>query len=427
MTAFGRMSFTLKSYAQFLILLAGSLLGQVITLFQSSKPIFPCGPVLTFLGKIHLSVMCDVSFYMRDAQDLNRLRYFAMSADQYGTVFQERPLMAFTAKLFSYIFSPFPFLNHSQTYSGLDKIAIQYSIPIYISYILLNVIFMVFGLMLILKLFLGAGWKRPFSSKSSSLLLLIIVIYAFNRLMTYYFWIPNSDILNSVFAAYLAYLTYKFAEIKNSKYFYFHLLALSIASLFYGLFLVGTMVIFISLIIRKAYYKSFFAFLAMAPFFVWPLIIRISGGTYVNYETSKFRMFIWFFDGVKDGTILKVGSANFVMLLRSFEIPPLVIIFFGLFLLIRHTLANPPPRRRMLSQAFKSTLFWSTLGYAAWIYLIGLYEPRFTWGFSLFLILIIWKKIFDENHFKERSTSLILGLASIVWFSGWAIFTGPYY
>ena len=428
MTKIGRFFLTLKSYSQFLLLLTGSLLGQVITLFQSSKPIYPCGPVLTFLGKMHLSVMCDVSFYMRDAQDLNRLRYFAMSADQYGTVLQGRPLMPFFGKLLSYLFEVFPFLNHSQTYSGIDKIGIQYSIPIYLSYIFLNALFLTTGLILLLKLFLGADWKRPFSTSKKSLLFLILIIFVFNRLMTFYFWIPNSDILNSIFAAYLAFLAYKFKEIKNSKSFYLHVAAISIGSLFYALFLLVLPIFLIALIISKNYARACVAVLATTPYLIWPFIIKISGGTYVSYESSKFRMFIWVFDGIREGSLLLSAQENFIQLINAFEIPPLFIISLGLALLAKtHNFRSGTNPLKLFKRALRSIFFWAILGYGSWIYLIGLYEPRHSWGFSLFLILIIWKKVFDLYDYKDRALNSGLLVIGALWFSGWAVFTGPYF
>jgi hypothetical protein len=107
---------------------------------------------------------------------------------------------------------------------------------------------------------------------------------------------------------------------------------------------------------------------------------------------------------------------------------PLLIILLGLVILLKLIDFNLIlSSGDLVNKIFKSTYFWAILGYAAWIFLIGLYEPRFSWGFSLFLILFIWKKVFEVYDSRDKFLNIGLPLIGAAWFASWAIFTGPFY
>jgi len=332
---------------------------QILSTLQTNKPRFFCGPVVTKFDHFHISVLCDSSHYLLDAQNLKRLFFYSIDPSNFGSPLQDRPLAPLLANFISFLIRQIPGLDSYEKYTGEDNLTISYSLSVYLAYLVLN--FLILYSTIIIAL-------TTIKSKSIGINCIIVVYLSFNQLTQNYFWIPNTVLMNNLFAVVIVrFLRYYNSE--NEKRSLKYTCLFTFLGLYYPLFFFGAILILLLNIISKNYALALI--LTIFPFSIYTFYIFIinSYGEYVN-NPSKSGYFSLFLDVNNEAAFFPMVLIEIEGLLSSFSI---IQIFFFIWVLFSWKLN------------YKYTLiFFIYLGY---IFSLGVFDYRYNVGLSTYLFL----------------------------------------
>ena len=152
-------------------------------------------------------------------------------------------------------------------------------------------------------------------------------------------------------------------------------------------------------------------FLSLVPKFLWPLILNMNGGHYVDWPLTYHRRFIWIKDAIESDTLVKEMSKNWFAFLHSLPITWTVILLILVALGAYSLMSSPSIGNLTRVQEIRDSAL--VLGiYSAGIVLNGENGPRFTTGITLLFGLIILK-----NAGKAKSVPRYWWIPYLVIFS----------
>jgi hypothetical protein len=349
---------------------------QFVSTLQTNKPRFFCGPVVSQFGLFKISVLCDSSHYLLAAQNPGRLLNYSIDPNYYGSPLQDRPLAPLLAYLLSLILKKIPGLDYYVNYTGKDNILMSYSFSVYIAYLILNLAILYFTVILTLDLM---------KSKPKPLRLIIVMYLSFNQLTQNYFWIPNTVLMNNLFAVLLFKYFHNF-DLNKKNAFYKYIFSFTILSMYYPIFIFGVLVILLFDLTMKTYSKTFFMTTATISFFYFYVTILNYFGTYEN-NPGQAGYFSWLLDFRSFNDLVHSVRLNIMSLLVSFSI--LQILFF-VWVLFTGRL-----KRRFLC------VFLLYLGY---VFSLGVFDYRYNVGLTTFLFL---SYLSSNNSIENKATKII--------------------
>lgn len=342
-----------------LILVSSIFALQILSLIQTDQPRFFCGPVITRFNIFNLTFLCDSSHYMLTADDPKKLLYFSIDPLSYGSPLQDRPLAPILAYLLSRVLNLFTPLDVKFFYSGLDNISNSYSLTVYVSYLVLNSIILYVTVLVALKLV---------RSKLFGMKLLILAFLSFNQLTQNYFWLPNTVLMNNLFAVLLV-LYIKCDKGLNSRQHHIFTASFAILALYYPIFLFGLVLFFLINIHLRQLKFALISILGLLLTLAIPIFIMNSIGTYRNNPVNA-GYFAWTNNSQSPKLIVDEIIASLLSLYNSFSILQLVICFLLMF-------------SKNLSWKFKLV----ALIYLAYLFAIGVYDYRYNTGFVSFIMI----------------------------------------
>jgi hypothetical protein len=348
-----------------------------------------CGPTLYFLNFAHLHVICDSYWFMMDAQDPKRLLNGGSELTESNSILQSRPLLPLVAYLFSKIINSLPSLDRDIPYSGVDGFQVQYSVSVYLSYVLLNLIIMVITCNLCISII------RINTNKSLKILVILILITTFNQVTRIYFWLPNTGLLNNFIPIYIVWLIRVRSRFSNDKFLISQSIFLCFSLLSYPMFFLCIPVYFYLAIKYKGKLGVLSTMIALSGWIAWPLIIKIMGGNFLNIETANFNQFIWVKQAITDGNFLETFVEKSAMYILSFPIIPCIFIFIGLMVLKLNSLYKSKKSLTFFVRNYAPEIV-SLLSCLAFTFLIGMTAFRFVWVPVLFSIATILSNINDR-------------------------------
>ena len=377
------------------------LLTQSLTLVSKQNTNEYCGPTLHFFHIFHLHVICDSYWFMMDAQNPTRLLHGGSQLNESNSILQSRPLLPVIAYLFSQIIKTIPFLDKYISYSGVDGIEVQYSVSIYLSYLLLNIIIMVITLKLCISIVRIRADDSIDHNFSKYILIFLFLVTTFNQVTRIYFWLPNTGLLNNFIPIYVAWLISMRARFCNSTFLVQQSILLCFSLLLYPMFFVCIPIYFYLAIKNKKKLGVLTSMITLSGLVAWPLLIKVLGGNFLSIETKNFNQFIWVKQSLMDGSFLETFVQKLQMYVMSFPIIPLVFISTALIVLY---LTSTFKLKSLISINFLRNYVLEIIGLTSCLFftfLIGMTAFRFVWVPILLLITVILLSISDKLFVKK--------------------------
>ena len=430
---FSSMRVKISSFYPIINLAVIIVLLQSITLFQTTRNRYICGPSITFWKFIHLNLMCDSSSHLLDAANLGRLLRPVEDFGIDGTPYQNRPLFPLLARGLAELLKLLGTPDHRIAYSGIDGISNSYSVMIYLSYIFIHLAFLTFAVVLGVN-YVTNSFRVNLTCKEilrGKFACAVALIIALNQVTKAIFWTPYAANLGIFFVIYFLYLISSKNNLVNTKFLIRNsLITLCLGLLYpFGLFASFLLVYLIIFNNKKIEIKRkiWLSFIAIAPLnSVWllPRFIEMIGGKYKSVTVSDFREFMWVFDGISNGSIFKMAQENFISFIKSFTFPPFV---FVLIIIVFSILTS---RKKVILfscrklHEFKDEFIFLVM-LAVYFYLLGIYDVRFEWLMSLALILVMLRISWPTIKKYENSFSFVNFFPSCALLTIWVSSIGP--
>jgi hypothetical protein len=369
-----------------LILVSSIFVLQILSLLQTDQPRFFCGPVINQFHFLNLTFLCDSSHYLLTADSPEKLLYFSIDPQSFGSPLQDRPLAPILAHSLSRILNLFTPLDVKFLYSGLDNISNSYSLTVYLAYLILNSIILLVTVVVALKLI---------RSKLFGLRFFILVFLSFNQLTQNYFWLPNTVLMNNLFAVLLV-MYIKYHRFLNSKQHYLLMGSFIILAQYYPIFLFGLVIFALVNIYSQRWNLAVLSFISsMITFFIPMLVINLIG----IYKNNPINSGYFAWANISKSPEFRVNEffTSIVSFYNSFSI---LHIFICLVLVFSKTLLRE----------FK----YVALIYIVYLFSIGVYDYRYNVGFVSFLTIAFFSNAEISVNKKNNLIAIFVTLAYLL-------------
>jgi len=376
--------------------------------------IHSCGPSIEFLRFFHVQMLCDSYWYMMDAQNPRRLLFGGTSIDAENTLLQDRPGISITALLISKLIIIIPGFNKKISYGGVDGSTVNYNLNTFAAYIFINLIVLMIGLYLIVKIFQN-NYNSHFVNYKSTILYVsgFLIIMSMNQITKIFFWIPNSGIFNTFIPVYMVWLIKRKDDFTKPKFQVSQSIFTAIGTLMYPMFLVCIPLIIILSFGKRRILGLVTSAIAFLPYLVWPVIIKVLGGNTLYHGAKNYDQFTWIIKSAKEGILVKSVLDNFTLYMSSFSVTPLVGIFCCFAILIRNNGKSGYLNFLMAMIARRKYEFFAIAFYFLWLFLIGMYDTRWSWG-PTFLLLLVAGEAMHKRNFKISNSVITIWVGIVI-------------
>ena len=396
-----------------LALIVFVLLIQAVSLFRSLPDIPACGKIQNLGHGARVLINCDSAVFMKDAQNPLRLL-------NGQSVYQDRPLYATTNWLLSTFLTKIGIPSKNIVVTGNSGVPTSYSEIFYLSYLFINF------LILLLSVFLFFKWLQTTKIWATNRLhnfLLVanaLLILIGNELTKTFFWTPHSQMFNLLLPCYALYLISTTENMRLKKNVFLHCFFIGIGLLFYSLLAVLYFLILTNKIIPlKTRLTAILT--SLLPWILFPISVKFFGGTYKSIAISRYRLFVWLLDGIKNGTFFTDVAQNAQRFFSTIPIIPALLIVICFLVIQRENIKKPN-----FSQFFKSTKFQFSVFYMLVFAALGYYARRVTLGPIIFIELTLFATLFSSTS-RKQNRFWVFGLWSLLVFQvmSWIFTMGP--
>jgi hypothetical protein len=345
----------------------------------------------------NVHIDCDSQYFLLDSQSPLRL----LSNE---TPLQDRPLHILFVFMLSRFLELFGVPSGSITYLGEDNIPQTYNVLDYGVYVGLNAVILGFSMLMVIRILLKNTKINSLIVKSSVFFGLVMIVQ--NPVNREFFWTPHSQVFNILIPAVLFQLVQK-NFILSKKRFWYYLLFFASMTLVYPTFSIVLPIFFVLSWRKLGKTQGLLTLLILAPRILWPRIIEMAGGVYVDWPVVGHRRFIWMIDSYNQETLINDALDNLLKFLSS--LPTLwLLITIILFLLSILIFMQPRTDSHM---NFNSDMTLAAVGvstYTMGLFLNGEYGQRFTTGLVLLITFLIMNEVKETPHHKKL---ILLGLS----------------
>lgn len=370
---------------------------QGLSLLSPIQMHHSCGPTLTYFSIFHVHILCDSYWYVMDATHPTRLLHGGTSLDASNTLIQDRPLITFLAFIFSRLIMLIPGLHHQIVYKGEDGRPVTYELSVFLAY---EVIYLIVIMALIYLCFSILRTELPNQEIPKNLItfgVFLAFISCLNQISKIFFWAPNAGLFNTFVPIYMVWIITKKNSFHDIKFQLVQGTLLSLATLLYPMFIICIPVFAILALSKNRSVAPFSIIISIISFISWPLAVNLVGGNYLNHPAKNFHEFTWILDAFQTNSPLSILKGKFHELILTIPIIPIFGIGIGVFILI---ISGEKKLRDYLRLAHLRSIGFEIFGllfYVSWIFLIGIYDVRFTWGPVLYVIAVIIRSIFRRD------------------------------
>jgi hypothetical protein len=380
------------SFSQFLPFLIFGLVTQVITLLQkpdpniSSSSLAFCNYYINKFRYFNVHIDCDAQYFLLDSQNPHRIL-------SYESPLQDRPLHTFIVYVISKILEFFGIPEGPITYLGEDSIPQTYHLLNYLIFIGINGLILIASVALVLKVLYTEN-SRP-NRPQLLWIFLIVLMLVQNPINREFFWTPHSQLFNILIPCLIFYLLQPNYILTKRKLL---LLILALASL---LMMYPTFILVLPIVYIKAY-KAFgkisilFVTFAVVPKAIWPIVLGLFGGYYVDHTVQTGRRFVWVLDSIKEKSITQDFADNAVLFIHSLS-GTWVVIVAVLSILGIYMRSIPNFLGKNMDSSYNRNSILVLITYFMGMYFNGQYAPRFTLGLVILYMLILTKKAIDYD------------------------------
>ena len=394
------------------------LLIQVITVLKKATDSYHCSTVVTKLKFLHFHLNCDSPIFLLDAQDPTR---FINGTSMY----QDRPIYSLTNYSLFTIAKLLHLPLHPISYYGIDKIPTTYYLENYGIFILENLAILLIAIFIALSLVKNFDYQLRASGGTSKLFgVSVVAILSMNKITHDFFWSPHTQMFNILVPCMLM------AVAMNAKWVidrggFIKFLALSILILSYPICIILLPLLVISYIRARSAKQILWLIASVIPYFSLPILITILGGKYQNIGTRDYRQFVWVLDGIRNHNLVSTSISNFSSYLSTF--PRIVLISFFVYwsYFLYDFLRNSNNTEKFIQKSHLGRVLVGFITYFLFLYAMGFYSPRLTWGLVLYLMLstIMHARIYYSH---TRAFTIIVLFLTCTWVLTWLNPNFPY-
>ena len=386
---------------------------QLISLFRTLPAVPACGKIQSLGHGAHVLINCDSAVFMKDAQNPKRL-FNGQS------VYQDRPLYASLNWLISTPLIHLGVPNNEIIVTGNSGVPTSYSEIFYLTYLLINFCILMLAVFLMFKWVKTTGIWREDRTLNLLIFANLLLILTANELTKTFFWTPHSQMFNLLLPCYALYLGAIKERLKTPRSLYLHAVLIGIGLLFYSL--LGILYYFIltaSEIRLRIRIQAFL--LSLIPWLLFPLTVKALGGTYRSIALSRYRLFIWLLDGIRNGTFFQDIAHNGSVFLRTLPMVPLIIVFLSAASLLVFGARNFTVHSLIKSEKIRFSvlyfIFFAALGY---------YARRVTLGPIVFIELLLFSLVLNGSKGKrDPSIKAALLILFVFQLGSWVFTMGP--
>jgi hypothetical protein len=386
-----------------------ALILQLVSLFRNYPTNHPCGRVLEITKGLAVLINCDSAVYMKDAQ--SPIRLFNGQS-----VYQDRPLPTLLVSLFAKIWHFFNLPDYHRDIVGNSGVVITYSLVTYILFLLLSATILGVSCWLGIKTFSNITDKFDLNNQSFALSAFVFtILISMNELTKTFFWTPGSQMFNLLIPVYLFYLLqFAYSPVSN-RFFLLNVFAFLALIFSYAFFI---LLIIPLLLLGWKSYRLRLLVIALPVFIyaLYPILIKLLGGTYYNFSFGYRRLYIWVIDAYFDNEFVHKISWFLTLFLKTFPIIPTILSLIILLFFI-----NYKKNLNTIKPEFLVLTF-----YIFMLAFYGYYSRRLTLPIIIFLLLMILKMYMQyPKKISSPQVSLAFGaIISITMFS-WLFTNGP--
>lgn len=391
---------------------------QVVTVLKKATDSYHCSTVITKLKFLHFHLNCDSPIFLLDAQHPTR---FINGASMY----QDRPIYSLINNLLFTFAKQLHLPLHPFAYSGSDEITTTYYLENYAIFILENLLILSFAIFIALSLVSQLHYQSKASEGISKLLsVAVVAILSMNKITHDFFWSPHTQMFNVLLPCILLAVAMN-AKWISDKSAILKFVVLSILILSYPLCIILIPLLAISYIKSRSAKQLLWLVASVIPYFSLPILITNLGGKYQNIGTRDYRQFVWILDGIRNHDLVSTSILNFSSYLSTFPKIVLftVLIYWSYFLYAYFR--NSRNTEKFIQRTHLSRVLIGFLTYFLFLYAMGYYSPRLTWGLVLYLMLstVMHARIYYSH---ARAFTIIIIFSTCLWVLTWFNPNFPY-
>jgi hypothetical protein len=389
---------------------------QLYSLIRNYTEAPKCGRFVEPIARLKVLINCDSAVFMKDAEEPKRL--FDGTSD-----YQDRPAYSLINSLLLKISRTISLPEKIFPVKGVSGEIYNYSSTVYIIFILLNSIILMLAIAAVIGVFSDVALASHRDTKTKFYFIgIAIAVLAANELTKTFFWTPHSQMFNLLQPALALYFIHQIRSIATVKRFLHFCAYLLILTFFYpSVALLATILLFAP--VRSIFWRLATIAATFSVYAAYPYFISLLGGDYRSNHISKFREFIWVWDGLKDGSLPQSIVKNAESFLLTFPVIPsaLILLFFIIMIYINKEF-NKNTFKRALTSPFSFFIFT----YVSYLYFLGFYSRRLTLGLIVFLALTLllysMKKTPPKLAHYTPYVAMFFGLFIL---SSWIFTSGP--
>jgi len=253
---------------------------------------------------------------MKDAQDPRRLI-------DGQSVYQDRPLYSAANWIISKSLIAIGLPNRSIPVVGNSGSVTIYSEIFYVGFLSLNFVTLSTAVLLTIKSFKNRFNEPKFGVLPFLIIFNLIFLMSANELTKTFFWTPHSQMFNLLLPGFAAYLFTAKEKLLNKKFLILVSATIGVLLFCYSLLVLLFLVV---ILVDKTQWKNRLrlSFLFSLPYLIWPLIIRASGGHYININIVRFKEYVWIYYAAKSGHLPQQLFSNELSFIKTLPVIPLL-------------------------------------------------------------------------------------------------------
>jgi hypothetical protein len=365
---------------------------------------------MTKLKIFHFHINCDSPIFLLDAQNPERL----INGE---SVYQDRPMYSLLTNLILRILDVMNFPTHEIEYFGQDDKPVIYLLETYAIYIAINLTILILATFLafrVLSHFISSG--RLGSTELYPTIILLTLLISMNKLTHDFFWSPHTQMFNVLVPILLIAIAILGGSMSGRQTVIL-VVIISILTLAYPLSAIIGPALAVSVRQVSLIKKISITIAPLVPYFAWPQIVVAVGGTYRNHSIDS-EQFVWILNAQKEGKLFLRCREN---LLDMFSTFPKIVLCCVIIYWLAHVFISRHKGIDALtpfsSKERQNFLFGFSL-YLLFLYLMGDYYPRLSWGPVIFLVFL------TILHAKSRYGNSILVkklmiVSALIWIAVW--------
>lgn len=391
---------------------------QVITVLKKATDSYHCSTVVTKLKFLHFHLNCDSPIFLLDAQHPTR---FINGISMY----QDRPIYSLINNLVFTIAKLLHLPLHPFTYSGTDRIPTTYYLENYGIFILENLAILSIAVFIALSLVRNFDYQFRASEGVSKLFAVsVVAVLSMNKITHDFFWSPHTQMFNILLPCILLAVAMNAKWISDQGAF-LKFLTLSILILSYPLCIILIPLLAISYIRAGSAKQLLWLAASVIPYFSLPILISILGGKYQNIGTRDYRQFVWVLDGIRNHNLISSSISNLSSYVSTFPKIVLIVIFIYWSYFLYDFIRNPSNTGKFIQKTHLGRVAVGFITYFLFLYSMGYYSPRLTWGLVLYLMLstVLHARIYYSH---TRAFAIIVLFSTCIWVLTWLNPNFPY-